>query len=95
MKFPEDNVAFVIDLMLATGIGWIPVIDPDNRRLEGLICRKDILRLRSQYNDDEHERAFLMKTNEPDRYLVAIGDSGELVVSLVASATTPLSSSKR
>ncbi len=55
--FAEDSVAFVIDLMLATESGRIPIVDQVTGRLEGLVSRKDILRLRSHNNQDEHERA--------------------------------------
>lgn len=55
--FAGDSVAFVIDLMLATESGRIPIVDQMTGRLEGLVSRKDILRLRSHSNQDEHERA--------------------------------------
>ncbi|WP_079212875.1 chloride channel protein [Brucella pituitosa] len=55
--FADDSVAFVIDLMLATESGRIPIVDQMTGRLEGLVSRKDILRLRSRNNQDEHERA--------------------------------------
>jgi CBS domain-containing protein len=53
---PEDTVGFVADLMLATDLGRIPVVDGATRKLQGLIARKDLLRLRSSARSSELER---------------------------------------
>lgn len=53
---PEDTVGFVADLMLATDVGRIPVVDGATRKLQGLIARKDLLRLRSSARSSELER---------------------------------------
>ncbi|CAN7589916.1 chloride channel protein [Rhizobium sp. LjRoot258] len=57
---PEDTVGFIADLMISTDAGRIPVVDPQTRKLVGLIARKDLLRLRSSLRTTELDRrAFL------------------------------------
>ncbi|MGO6816694.1 chloride channel protein [Rhizobium brockwellii] len=53
---PDDTVAFIADLMLSTGDGRIPIVDPTSGKLYGLIARKDLLRLRSSYRSAELDR---------------------------------------
>ena len=53
---PEDTIGYVADLMLATDVGRIPVVDPETGHLVGLVARKDLLRLRHAANASEHER---------------------------------------
>lgn len=53
---PEDTIGYVADLMLATDVGRIPVVDPETGRLLGLVARKDLLRLRHAANASENER---------------------------------------
>ena len=56
VAFPDDVVGRVTDLMIAADLGRIPVVDPDSRKLVGLIARKDVLRLRSTSLTLESER---------------------------------------
>lgn len=53
---PDDTVGYVADLMLATDAGRIPIVDPENGQLRGLVARKDLLRLRYQLRATETER---------------------------------------
>ncbi|EJC83138.1 chloride channel protein EriC [Rhizobium leguminosarum bv. trifolii WSM2297] len=53
---PDDTVAFIADLMLSSGDGRIPIVDPASGKLCGLIARKDLLRLRSSYRSAELDR---------------------------------------
>ncbi|MBY2922414.1 chloride channel protein [Rhizobium leguminosarum] len=53
---PDDTVAFIADLMLSTGDGRIPIVDPTSGKLCGLIARKDLLLLRSSYRSAELDR---------------------------------------
>ncbi|MBB5662043.1 H+/Cl- antiporter ClcA/CBS domain-containing protein [Rhizobium leguminosarum] len=53
---PADTVAFIADLMLSTGDGLIPIVDPASGKLCGLIARKDLLRLRSSLRSAELDR---------------------------------------
>ncbi|HTO34127.1 MAG TPA: chloride channel protein [Pararhizobium sp.] len=53
---PDDTIGYVADLMLATDVGRIPVVDPQTGRLLGLVARKDMLRIRHAANTLENER---------------------------------------
>jgi CIC family chloride channel protein len=53
---PDDVVARVVELMLATGQGRIPVTDPATGRLVGLLARKDLLRIHAGASRAEEER---------------------------------------
>lgn len=52
----EDTIGYVADVMLATDVGRIPIVDPETGRLLGLVARKDLLRLRHAANTTENER---------------------------------------
>ncbi|MFS2154875.1 chloride channel protein [Rhizobium sp. Rhizsp42] len=52
----DDTVGHVTDIMLNSGEGRIPVIDPQTKRLVGLIARKDLLHLRHSFKTSETER---------------------------------------
>lgn len=56
LAHPDDTVGYVADLMLATDAGRIPIVDPENGQLRGLVARKDLLRLRHQLRATETER---------------------------------------
>lgn len=52
----EDTIGYVADVMLATDVGRIPIVDPETGRLLGLVARKDLLRLRHATNTTENDR---------------------------------------
>lgn len=62
---PEDTIGYVADLMLATDVGRIPVVDPRSGRLLGLVARKDLLRLRHAANTLENERKPYLGPKKP------------------------------
>ncbi|KMO12009.1 chloride channel protein [Methylobacterium platani] len=53
---PDDVTAHAIDLMLATGQGRLPVVDPASGALVGLLTRKDLLQVRAAFGRAEAER---------------------------------------
>jgi H+/Cl- antiporter ClcA len=53
----EDVLGRVADLMAATDHGRIPVVDPKDQRVVGLVARKDLLRLRTFVTSAERDRA--------------------------------------
>ena len=53
---PDDSIGYVADLMLNADVGRIPIVDPETGRLQGLLARKDLLRLRHAANTQENER---------------------------------------
>ena len=59
----EDVVSHAVDVMLATDQGRIPVIDPQNGALVGLLTRKDLLQVRAGVVRSEAERrAFFQRS---------------------------------
>ncbi len=53
---PGEVLGHLADLMVATDIGRVPIVDPVSRRLVGLVARKDILRIRSTVSATENDR---------------------------------------
>ncbi len=56
LAHPDDKVGYVVDLMLATDTGRIPIVDPASGQLRGLVARKDLLRLRRAHSVSETDR---------------------------------------
>lgn len=54
--YPNDVVTHVVDVMLATDKGRIPVVDPQTGILVGLVTRKDLLQVRVSVARSESER---------------------------------------
>ena len=46
--FPETPCGEVADMMVETGVGRVPVIDPKDRTVIGIISRQDLLKVRSE-----------------------------------------------
>jgi len=73
---PDDTVGYVADLMLSTGSGRIPIVDPQTAKLHGLIARKDLLRLRSTLRATETERRpFLGPRRANDERMLTLENS--------------------
>ena len=73
---PDDTVRYVADLMLSTGSGRIPIVDPQTAKLHGLIARKDLLRLRSTLRATETERRpFLGPRRANDERMLTLENS--------------------
>jgi H+/Cl- antiporter ClcA/CBS domain-containing protein len=53
---PDEVVGRAADMMIATGQGRIPVVEPETGRLCGLITRKDLLKVRAAVTRSEQER---------------------------------------
>jgi chloride channel protein, CIC family len=53
---PDDVLGRVADLMVASDIGRLPVVDRANHRVVGLVARKDLLRIRAVVNAQEEDR---------------------------------------
>jgi H+/Cl- antiporter ClcA len=54
--FPETPTAEVADMMVESGVGRVPVVDHDSRRVVGIISRQDLLKVRVRHKDAEHVR---------------------------------------
>lgn len=54
--YPQSPVGEVADLMVETGIGRIPIINPDTSRVVGILSRHDLLKARSTGRRAERDR---------------------------------------
>jgi CBS domain-containing protein len=54
---PEDPLGKIADLMVDTGVGRIPIVDPMTRRVVGLLTRQDLLKVRDVRRGAELTRA--------------------------------------
>jgi len=55
--FPQTPIRAVADLMVETGVGRIPIVAPEDRRVVGILSRHDLLKARNLRRRAEHERA--------------------------------------
>jgi chloride channel protein, CIC family len=51
--FPETPCGEVADMMLESGVGRIPIVDHQDRRVVGIISRQDLLKVRSSQKSGE------------------------------------------
>jgi CIC family chloride channel protein len=51
--FPETSCGEVADMMVDSGVGRVSVVDPENRKVIGIISRQDLLKVRSQQQSVE------------------------------------------
>jgi H+/Cl- antiporter ClcA len=55
--FPETPCGEVADMMVESGVGRVPIVDPGTRRVVGIISRQDLLKVRSAQNRGEKVRS--------------------------------------
>ena len=51
--FPETSCGEVADMMVDSGVGRVSVVDPESRKVIGIISRQDLLKVRSQQQSVE------------------------------------------
>jgi H+/Cl- antiporter ClcA len=51
--FPDTPTAEIADMMVESGVGRVPIIDPVNRTVVGIISRQDLLKIRSRQKSAE------------------------------------------
>lgn len=56
VAYPDSPSGVVADLIVETGIGRIPIIDPVTRRVVGILSRQDLLKARSAHRIAETRR---------------------------------------
>ncbi|ALR20613.1 chloride channel protein [Sphingobium baderi] len=49
VAYPDTPSGVVADLIIESGIGRIPIVDPDSRRVLGILSRQDLLKARSAH----------------------------------------------
>ncbi|WP_296708477.1 chloride channel protein [Rhodoblastus sp.] len=54
--FPDSPSGVVADLIVETGIGRIPIVDPTTRRVVGILSRQDLLKARTAHRLAETRR---------------------------------------
>ncbi len=54
--FPDTPTAEVADMMVESGVGRVPVVDPESRRVVGIISRQDLLMIRERHKNVEKVR---------------------------------------
>jgi CBS domain-containing protein len=55
--FPETPCGEVADIMVESGIGRVPIVDHQDRRVVGIISRQDLLKVRSRQKSVEARTA--------------------------------------
>ena len=45
--FPETPCGEVADMMVESGVGRVPIVDPSDRRVVGILSRQDLLKVRT------------------------------------------------
>jgi chloride channel protein, CIC family len=51
--FPETPCGEVADMMVESGVGRVPIVDPQHRKVIGIISRQDLLKVRSTQKSGE------------------------------------------
>ena len=54
--FPDTPTAQVADMMVESGVGRVPIIDHESRRVVGIISRQDLLKVRTRHRHAEKVR---------------------------------------
>lgn len=58
--FPDSPSGMVADLIVQSGIGRIPIVERDSRKVIGMVTRQDLLRVRHKVRKDETQRMRLL-----------------------------------
>ena len=51
--FPETPCGEIADIMVDSGVGRVPIVDPGDRTVVGIISRQDLLKVRSRQQSGE------------------------------------------
>ena len=57
---PGEPVSALVDRMVRAEAGRVPIVNPDDGSLVGIVARKDLLRVRARYLAEESERGRLI-----------------------------------
>jgi CBS domain-containing protein len=55
--FPETPCGRVADMMVESGVGRVPIVDPETRQVVGIISRQDLLKVRMTQERGEKVRS--------------------------------------
>jgi predicted transcriptional regulator len=56
VAYPETPCGEVADMMVESGTGRVPIIDPQTRQVVGILSRQDLLKVRSTQKRGEKVR---------------------------------------
>jgi H+/Cl- antiporter ClcA/CBS domain-containing protein len=57
LAYPDTPSGRVADMIIETGVGRVPVVDPDTRRVVGILSRQDLLKARISSRRAETDRS--------------------------------------
>ncbi len=63
--YPDTPCGAVADMMVDSGSGRVPIVDPQSRRVVGIISRQDLLKVRSTQKRGETVRPVRKKARRP------------------------------
>lgn len=63
VAYPATPIGVVADLMVDSGIGRVPIVEPGSRRVVGILSRQDLLKARSAHRQSETGRARFVSTS--------------------------------
>ena len=63
--FPDSPSGVVADLIVESGVGRIPIIDPVTRQVVGILSRQDLLKARSAHRVAETRRSRFIGAEQP------------------------------
>jgi len=63
VAYPATPIGVVADLMVDSGVGRIPIVEPGSRRVVGILSRQDLLKARSAHRQSETGRARFVSTS--------------------------------
>jgi len=61
--FPETPCGEVADMMVESGVGRVPIVDPNDRRVVGILSRQDLLKVRSAQQRGETVSAVKLRAD--------------------------------
>lgn len=65
VSYPDEIIGRLADIMVATDVGRIPIVERNTMRLVGLVARKDLLRIRAVTRAEEQDRASFFGPTKP------------------------------
>jgi CBS domain-containing protein len=57
VAYPETPCGEVADMMVDSGTGRVPIVDPQSRQVVGILSRQDLLKVRSTQQSGEIARS--------------------------------------
>jgi CIC family chloride channel protein len=54
--YPDTQTAEIADMMVASGVGRVTIVDHSTRKVVGIISRQDLLKVRVRHKNSEHVR---------------------------------------